>query len=115
LPRKQRDRAPQALTMRELQEVLALVQERSPSIANLCPWLAYSGWRISDAIDLKWAEIDLDRMDIDREEIKTSDRLTYPLTPALLTCVEVERGRLDGPPQGHVFREASGRPWGTAP
>jgi integrase len=132
LPRK--DKAPKwrALKLHELQECLDLIQTNSPSIANICRFLASSGWRVSDAIDLRWSEIErlpsprlirpigpirptpfVIGSQIDRSQIKTRDHLNYPITPAIRQCLEIELARLDAPPHADdsVFHNAHGLPW----
>lgn len=101
-------RAPKvALTVQELADCLALVKERDPAIWTLCRFLAVSGWRISDALDLRWSEIREDF--IDRRQIKTGDDLCYPITPEINECLEHERAHLEQ--SDHVFLSPKGEPW----
>jgi integrase len=104
--------------MPELLECLETIAERSPSIANICRFLAYSGWRVSDAMDLRWGEVEMAGpraigKQIDRDQIKTQDGLTYPVTPPIRACLETALAGVDGRPKAadYVFLEAQGSPW----
>lgn len=113
---KTKKRRQRALREHELDECLALIDERSPSIANLCRFLAASGWRVGDALDFRWKEVvwrdGRIGQEIDRRQIKTSDNLNYPITPPLRDCLQHELDRQGKPkPNAHVFRNASGDPW----
>lgn len=102
-----------ALRPHELAEVLGLIQEHAPSIANLCKFAAHSGWRISDIMDLRWGEIIWATEEIDRKQIKTSDGLNYPISPILMEILDSEKSRvLDAVrPAQHVFLNESLNPF----
>lgn len=91
--------------------VVALRKHR-PKAAAVAEWVTATGWRIGDALDLRVGEIDLKRNAIDRAQLKTSDDLPYPLTPALrkmaLTALQ---GREKPADDEYVFLDHRARPW----
>ena len=91
--------------------VQALYRHR-PRAAAVAEWVAATGWRIGDALDLRVGEIHLDRNCIDRHQIKTSEGLPYPLTPALHQMVQSAlQGRPKPDPDEHLFLDHKSRPW----
>jgi integrase len=98
---------------RELVEqwIIALRKHR-PRAAAVAEWVAATGWRIGDALDLRVGEMDLKRNTIDRDQIKTAEALPYPLTPALRAmALDALQGRDKPDPDEHVFLDHRGRPW----
>jgi integrase len=111
MPKKPKGK-PRPLRESEMVESLTLIKDKAPEVHNLATFLAYSGFSISDAMDLRWSDVDLDNGWIDRDRIKTEERLNYPLGPKLRQCIELERGRQTKPrPSEEVFRNERGRPW----
>jgi integrase len=112
MPKKGK-RKQKALTEDERKEALRALKEHAPEVYNLCLFLAYSGWRVSDVIDFRWGEANLKERFVDREQIKTKDDLMYPLGPVLMRCLQTERKRIEGDPgrNEHVFHNPEGLNW----
>lgn len=83
-----------------------------PHVGLVARWVAATGWRIGDALDLRVKECDLQQHWIDRDQIKTAEHLPYPLTPHLLDLLnEALRGRKQPKAHAHVFLNHKRQPW----
>jgi integrase len=73
--------------------------------------LRWSGLRGVDAVKLTWAEVQLDREEIERVTQKRRKRVILPLHTELLFALEVEHGRLKPQPADRVLMNpATGEP-----
>ncbi len=123
IPKKSRSTEFRAVPAPELNHFLNALLEHSPG--RLYPpiaWMAYSGWRPSDVLDLRWSEIH--DTHVDRAQLKTQRGLLYPLSPPLLQILQslsksVSKSVSVSPftpshpsylPSSHVFLDR-GRPW----
>lgn len=126
MPKAKTEREIIPLTPDEIVEVLSILQSVAPAIWNLTRMLAFTGWRISDAIDLRWDEVYLTEPTpigesiyshgvIDRKQIKTSDDLCYPITKPLAEVIRFERDRHPDPRgRSHVFLTKANKPFKQA-
>jgi integrase len=91
---------------------LVALEAFRPHVGLLARWVAATGWRIGDAIDLRVGEVDLSRGTIQRQQLKTSSALPYPITPALRLLLERALRRHTKPaPADHVFLSHKRQPW----
>jgi integrase len=88
IPKVKKQSKYKALSFEQLRELLRLVDQYEPVIAPVVHWLALTGWRMEDVLDLRWKEVDLKRGVIDRMQLKVNDTLDYPLTPALRVILD---------------------------
>ena len=81
IPRKGTESKFRALSQAELTAYLEMIQAKTRGIYDVVLWLALTGWRSGDVLDLRWSEIG-DRM-IRRQQIKSKRMLEFPVTPAM--------------------------------
>lgn len=109
IPKGPRQGRTMALTAMELHEVLDILEERSPAIWNICRFMANTGFRESDAIDLRWGQVDFPARLIIRQQIKTKERLVCPITDSIQEILDWEKNRgSSNSPEDHVFLNLSG-------
>lgn len=103
-----------ALTRAELAQLLQGYRAHChPAVALLAEGLAVLGWRISDFVDFRLGEMDLQTEEIDRENIKIDGEIKYPITPHVRAVLERALAIPGRPmtPASHVFLNTEGRPW----
>lgn len=71
-----------------------------------------TGCRVSEAFNIKWADVDRSRGTIIFPETKNKDSRTLPVTPLL---AELFDGMEEGSPDATVFTNQSGEPYTEAP
>lgn len=76
-----------ALRLAELQDFLRLIDKDAPEIAGITRWLAATGWRPDDAIDLEWADVDLRSRRIQGYWGKTQTTRLYPITDTMASIL----------------------------
>ena len=73
--------------------------------------LRWTGMRGSDAVGLRWEEIDWDAHEINRLTLKRRKRVVLPIHQELLFALEIERGRRKPQPEDRVLvNPETGRP-----
>lgn len=83
-----------------------------PRAGLVARWVDATGWRIGDALDLRAGEIDRERGEINRAQLKTDAELLYPLSPHLLELLDrALQGRAAPESADHVFLDPKGQPW----
>lgn len=83
-----------------------------PHVWLVCAWVDATGWRISDALDFRVGEIDRVNNYIDRDQLKTSAGLPWPLNAHLLSLIDTAlQGREGITRDTHVFLDHRGEPW----
>jgi integrase len=65
--------------------------------------LRWTGLRGSDAVGLRWEEIDWDTHEINRLTMKRRKRIVLPIHKELLFALEIERDRRGGSPEDRVL------------
>jgi integrase len=74
--------------------------------------LRWTGLRGSDAVGLRWEEIDWETREINRLTLKRRKRVLLPIHQELFFALEVERDRRNPQPQDRVLlNSTSGRPF----
>lgn len=99
---------PTALTDAQRDALLDAVRLHSPDAYPIVLLIAWTGFRPSDAIDLRWADVRDDR--IVRDQIKTGYQVDIPITPPIREALELS-GNSGQLPEAHVFTRADGSPW----
>lgn len=97
IPGKGKSSRFRALTVAQLREFLTCVEQHAPDIYPVMAWCAYSGWRISDVLDLRWGEITPDGH-VNRQQLKTAKDLLYPLNAPLRAILTAQRRRMSVEP-----------------
>jgi len=91
---------------------LAGLESWRPKVWQVCAWTACTGWRIGDVLDLRWGEVDETADVIDRDQLKTSAGLLYPIGARMTKLLEhTKKGRKSPQRLEHVFLDHKGRPW----
>lgn len=99
------------LTETELALVLRLVREKTPECANAIAWIAYTGNRPSDAVDLRWGQVDRSARLVSRTQVKVRKLANYEVSGAAMALVEAEAQRRLPTPDGYVFTNRHGEPF----
>lgn len=89
------------------EEVAAMVAAASPHMAPLVVFLAYTGARMSEALNLDWSDVSEARQWIVFRETKRKDEdRGVPLHPCVLDALKAIKGR-----EGRVFLTPKGLPY----
>lgn len=86
IPARKQSRRFQAIPSEDLAKFLQRLADTHHPIYPIVSWVACTGWRISDTLDLKWAEVKRDH--IDRRQLKTGNGLAYPITPRMRAVLD---------------------------
>lgn len=112
VPPKRKGKQHRAHPREAIDEWLAGLAAWRPRVHAVAQWVDATGWRIGDALDLRVGEVDLTAGWIDREQIKTSEALPYPITPRLRELLQDAMKRRKRPgSRDHVFLNHRGQPW----
>jgi integrase len=111
IPGKNKSSRFRALSLPELADFLTKLRDYKSQLYLATAWTAHSGWRISDVLDFRVKEV-LESGCIDREQLKTSKRLLYPMNPMLQEILSMGVDGRTPAPDDHVFLDESGEPWG---
>ena len=79
------------LTESQLQELLRLIHTRRPEIAPIISWIALTGQRPSDAVSLRWRQIDLPNRVVSRPQVKVKKLATFEISAAAALLLEQQR------------------------
>lgn len=101
----------QPLTEAELATVLRLVQDKKPESANAISWIAYTGNRPSDTVDLRWGQVDRSARVVSRNQVKVRKLANYEVSEPAMALVEAEAQRRPPTPDGYVFTNRHGEPF----
>lgn len=83
IPKKGLKSKYKALTVQQLEDFLVSFKQFEPECYDIVAWAALTGWRVGDIWDLRWSEVDLIERCIDRDQIKTSNKLSWPISKEL--------------------------------
>jgi integrase len=107
-PSTKRTKEPRYLDRAEIDRLLAALGEEFRPVAAVC---AFAGLRISEALALRWQDIDFDMGLLHVPGTKTAaSRQPVPMTSTLETELRRHRASRPGVGEALVFRTASGRP-----
>lgn len=109
IPKKSTSSRFRAVPAEELAQFLQRLRKERPVLYPVAAWTAASGWRISDVMDLRAGEIKAEH--IDRQQLKTSKGMLYPLTPALREILALVHYDPKAPAVEHIFKSDKGEPW----
>lgn len=93
----------------KLKKLLPRYKLNSPKRMSLQMFLlaCFTGLRISDILDLKWAHIDWDKQRINKQQIKTKDKVTAVIEPwAKTILLEFSNGKKNINTDKYVFENA---------
>lgn len=82
-----------------------------PQAGLIAAWVDETGWRISDAQDFRVGELDRDKMEINRIQLKTEADLPWPVTPEMLTLYDRALKGREARADDCVFLDHRGQPW----
>lgn len=82
-----------ALTPKELRLCLKTVDEEAPTISNIIRFMAHTGTRPSDALDLRWSQVNMAEGYARRKQVKTKNLATYSLNQDALEALNAEHER----------------------
>lgn len=97
-----------ALTPDECTQCIHVLTEQAPYVADLAGFLLYTGCRISDALDLRWSQIDGNT--VRRRQVKGNMPHQFSLNAQARAILDRARQGTPGP-HGEVFTNTEGRPW----
>jgi integrase len=83
-----------------------LIRACSPHLRQLVVFLLYTGARVAEAVYLEWAQVDLERRQVQFLVTKNGDARGVPLHPRVIQALEGLPFR-----EGPVFRRADGQPY----
>lgn len=98
------------LTPDQLRRVLELIRERAPHIEPVARWIALTGNRPSDALDLRWRQVDFTAGLVARTQVKTRRLATYEVSPEAIAILRTEDQRFAHTASDVVFRDRHGQP-----
>lgn len=81
-----------ALRLDVLRRFLALIDKHEPTISAITRWLAYTGWRPDEALDLMWEDVDLEAGCIEGIVPKTGRRRRHPITKPMYDILTGQEG-----------------------
>lgn len=111
VPKKRKGQQHRAHAQADIAAWVAGLTAWRPAAGLVAQWVAATGWRISDVLDLRVGECDTAAKWIDRSQIKTSENLPYPITVRMADILATAlHGRKPGP-QDHVFLNHKRQPW----
>lgn len=85
--------------------VKAFMDVANPNLGALCAFMFMTGARVSEAIDLRWVDVDLDAAKAVIRQTKVGKERIAHMPPELVTAIEkIEGERL---PEGRVFKYSS--------
>ena len=106
-PSQKRKREPRYLTRAEIDRLLAKLR---PEARALAATMAYGALRISEALDLRWRDIDFDADTLHVQGTKTEgSRADVPMIASLKAELQAHRKRHPGVGDVLVFRTATGK------
>lgn len=98
------------LTHEQMRDVLTIIRTKAPTIYPIIQWIAKTGNRPSDAIDLRWKQLDLENRAVIRTQIKTKRLAKYCIPDTLAD--ELARHKIpDMTDDSHVFTNSAGQPF----
>jgi integrase len=107
-PSTKRMKEPRYLDRQEIDRLLAKLGDEFRPVAAVC---AFAGLRISEALALRWQDVDFDAGLLHAPGTKTkASAAPVPMTSALIAELRAHRARRPGLGEAFVFRTASGRP-----
>jgi len=107
-PSTKRTKEPNYLGKQQAERLLAELSDDWRPVAACC---LYAGLRISEALALRWSDVDFEAWTLWVEGTKTAaSAASVPLLGALATELKAHRGRRPGVGDALVFRTATGRP-----
>ncbi len=98
--------SPRALSEAELKAVLAHIKKRDEELYPIVLFMARTGFRPSDAIDLRWGQIAEDR--ISRVQRKTQTQIDFPISQGVAEALELAKPETK--PSSPVFSRKDGTP-----
>lgn len=99
------------LSREELNEVLRIVHEHEPQYYPIIAWMALTGNRPSDALDLRFKQVDLKNRKVSRRQVKVKKLARYKISAKAASLVASEKLRRRPKPNDHVFVDAEGKPF----
>lgn len=99
--------APKALSRAQVGALLEVCREEDPAAWPICQFIAWTGFRPSDACDLRWGQVQRDR--ISRTQLKNGARVEIPITAPLREALDAAGPRRDD--EEVVFRNTKNDPW----
>lgn len=107
-PTPRRRKEPRYLDRSEIDRLLAKLSDDWRPVAAVC---AFAGLRVSEALALRWSDVDFDAQMLDVQGTKTAaSRQPVPMTSDLAAELRAHRGRRPGVGEALVFRTADGGP-----
>ncbi|GMW02604.1 MAG: hypothetical protein AMXMBFR84_37400 [Candidatus Hydrogenedentota bacterium] len=95
----------------ELRRLLECVRTEEPVYYNYISWIAGTGNRPSDARALRWRQIDLRAMTVERTQVKTARLARYQVSGIAFDALMREKKRGRPGPDGEVFTNRRGEPF----
>lgn len=111
IPPKTKSKRFRALPRTTIQPWLDGLTAWRPQAGLIAAWVDTTGWRISDAQDFRVGELDRDRLEIDRRQLKTDADLPWPVTPEMLDLYDRALAGRETAATDHVFLDHRGQPW----
>lgn len=100
------------LSMQELNHVLSIITKDHPILAPIIHWIAYTGNRPSDAVDLRHGQIDVKTRHVTRISVKVKALRQYEISPQAAQIIIREReAHSDWGTNSHAFIDLRGVPW----
>lgn len=97
------------LTPKQLTKVLATVEERRPDLYPIVAWIALTGNRPSDAVSLRWRQVDTQAGVVSRTHVKVKKLSSYQVSPAALQILRSQEHNRKH--DGLVFLQPDGAPY----
>jgi type 1 fimbriae regulatory protein FimB/type 1 fimbriae regulatory protein FimE len=112
-PKNKEVREREYLTAEEVENLVKAVKPNRQALRDevLIKIMFHHGLRVSEAINLKWSEIELDRQRIHVKRVKNGDASVQPVSGKMLRLLRLLKRSCKS---GYVFESSTGNPLTTA-
>ncbi len=85
------------LTAAQFSKIHATLEVLDADVADVCRWLYASGWRLGEALGLRWQEVSDEAITLPSKRSKNGRSRTVPLAATLRSVIEKRREDRRGP------------------